>query len=90
MGRRSRRRWRCSMGLEIATAVERVELKAPSDCDRAAALAHWRAGPGVAGADKGALAEATRLSRIFATCDGPAFDPVIFGELVEFIEELPF
>jgi hypothetical protein len=78
------------MGLEITTAVERVELKAPTDCDRAAALAHWRAGPRMAGADEAALAEATRLSRILATCDGPAFDSVVFAELVEFIEELPF
>ncbi len=74
----------------LITAAKGGELMAPTDADRAAALARWRTGHDVAGMDEAALAEASRLSRVFATGDGPTFDPVAFGDLVEFIEELPF
>ncbi|WBO21841.1 hypothetical protein [Sphingomonas abietis] len=75
-------------GTDIVAAL--VELPAPTQADRAAALARWRTEHEVADTDDSALTEAARLTRVFVTECGPAFDPVAFGEMVEFIEELPF
>jgi hypothetical protein len=74
----------------MSVVAERIELMAPTDGDRAPAFARWHAGRDGARIDEVALADATRLSRVFITDDGPAFDSVAFGDLVDFIVKLPF
>lgn len=59
------------------------------DPSRAAALDAWRERNPSAVTDRGALREAAFRATLVDTVDGPRFDGS-FGELVEFIAELPF
>jgi hypothetical protein len=63
----------------------------PLDADRQAALDHWRAEHGSGDAEElAASAEAATLATVQQTPEGPRFESASFGELVEFIRELPF
>lgn len=66
-----------------------VELVTLSARDREAALERWRHQHDVSEHDA-AVAQAAGMARVIVGADGPSFDPVSFGDLVAFIEELPF
>jgi hypothetical protein len=57
---------------------------------RLIALENWRGGDRPAGEDRKAPLEAAARAPLVQTEEGIGFEPVAFGELVEFIEEMPF
>jgi hypothetical protein len=75
---------------ETAIPTDDAPIAEPTAENRREALALWRAISTVTVADEASLTESARIARVFMTKDGPAFDPVSFADLVEFIEELPF
>ena len=77
------------MTIDTSIAAD-PNLAAPTAQDREAALARWRAENDASGFDEAVLTEASRVARVVLTSDGPAFDPTLFRDLVEFVEELPF